>query len=91
MGCELQVPMCFLGFRNQTELPEVYAMTDVMVLPSGAETWGLVVNEARDPNYADDRVPNEQRRGKQDEHSDPDDQGRAGPPPDGRRGLQSKA
>ncbi|MEK7608640.1 MAG: glycosyltransferase family 4 protein [Patescibacteria group bacterium] len=37
----------FLGFRNQTELPECYAMADIFVLPSGiGETWGLVVNEA---------------------------------------------
>ena len=37
----------FLGFRNQSELPEVYASADVLVLPSdGLETWGLVVNEA---------------------------------------------
>lgn len=41
------VPLIFLGFRNQTELPEAYATADVMVLPSeGSETWGLVVNEA---------------------------------------------
>jgi len=44
---ECNVPVVFLGFRNQTELPEAYAMADVMVLPSdGSETWGLVVNEA---------------------------------------------
>ncbi|TAJ87532.1 glycosyltransferase family 4 protein [Reyranella sp.] len=37
----------FLGFVNQSRLPEVYAAADVLVLPSGAEeTWGLVVNEA---------------------------------------------
>ena len=37
----------FAGFRNQTELPAFYAMSDVFVLPSGdGETWGLVVNEA---------------------------------------------
>jgi glycosyltransferase involved in cell wall biosynthesis len=36
----------FLGFRNQRELPACYAMADVFVLPSGAEAWGLVVNEA---------------------------------------------
>jgi glycosyltransferase involved in cell wall biosynthesis len=35
-----------LGFRNQTELPEIYGATDVLVLPSDLETWGLVVNEA---------------------------------------------
>lgn len=37
----------FVGFRNQSELPAVYAAADVLVLPSnGQETWGLVVNEA---------------------------------------------
>lgn len=36
----------FAGFKNQTELPAVYAGADVLVLPSNAgETWGLVVNE----------------------------------------------
>jgi len=37
----------FLGFKNQTELPEYYTIADIFVLPSGVgETWGLVVNEA---------------------------------------------
>ena len=37
----------FVGFKNQTELPQYYAMADIFVLPSGiGETWGLVVNEA---------------------------------------------
>ena len=37
----------FLGFKNQTEMPEVYAISDIFVLPSGTgETWGLAVNEA---------------------------------------------
>jgi glycosyltransferase involved in cell wall biosynthesis len=34
------------GFVNQTELPAYYHAADVLVLPSEAETWGLVVNEA---------------------------------------------
>jgi glycosyltransferase involved in cell wall biosynthesis len=38
-------PASFAGFRNQTELPAVYAAANVLVLP-GDETWGLVVNEA---------------------------------------------
>lgn len=43
----LAVPVLFLGFRNQSQLPEIYAAADALVLPStGAETWGLVVNEA---------------------------------------------
>ncbi|MDW8311094.1 MAG: glycosyltransferase, partial [Verrucomicrobiales bacterium] len=36
----------FAGFKNQSELPACYAAADVLVLPSGSETWGLVVNEA---------------------------------------------
>jgi glycosyltransferase involved in cell wall biosynthesis len=37
----------FLGFVNQSKLPEVYAAADVVCLPSaGDETWGLVINEA---------------------------------------------
>lgn len=35
----------FLGFRNQTELPALYDLCDVFVLPSVNEAWGLVVNE----------------------------------------------
>src|SRR5205814_7891416 len=33
------------GFRNQSELPDYYGVADVVVLPSGSDTWGLVVNE----------------------------------------------
>ncbi len=41
------VPTLFHGFVNQSEMPAVYAASDVMVLPSdGLETWGLAVNEA---------------------------------------------
>jgi glycosyltransferase involved in cell wall biosynthesis len=36
----------FAGFKNQSELPAIYAAADVLVLPSESETWGLVVNEA---------------------------------------------
>jgi glycosyltransferase involved in cell wall biosynthesis len=36
-----------LGFCNQSKMPQVYAVADVLVLPSdGRETWGLVANEA---------------------------------------------
>ena len=34
------------GFVNQAELPSYYHAADVLVLPSQAEPWGLVVNEA---------------------------------------------
>jgi len=36
----------FLGFVNQSALPGVYAASDVLLLPSGYEPFGLVVNEA---------------------------------------------
>jgi glycosyltransferase involved in cell wall biosynthesis len=40
-------PVTFAGFRNQTAMPEAYAIADVLVLPSDRrETWGLAVNEA---------------------------------------------
>ena len=43
----LHVPVEFVGFKNQSELPRYYAAADVVVLPSNSqETWGLVINEA---------------------------------------------
>ncbi len=36
----------FFGFRNQSELPTLYDLCDVFVLPSILEPWGLAVNEA---------------------------------------------
>jgi glycosyltransferase involved in cell wall biosynthesis len=41
-----QVPLHMLGFRNQSEMPAAYAASDMVVLPSDSETWGLVANEA---------------------------------------------
>lgn len=37
-----------MEFKNQSEMPEVYRLADVLILPSQGpeETWGLVVNEA---------------------------------------------
>jgi glycosyltransferase involved in cell wall biosynthesis len=36
----------FLGFQNQTMMPVVYRIGDVIVLPSRlGETWGLAINE----------------------------------------------
>jgi glycosyltransferase involved in cell wall biosynthesis len=49
----------FLGFVNQSELPETYTASDVFVLPSEYEPFGLVVNEAmlcRCPVIVSDRV-----------------------------------
>jgi glycosyltransferase involved in cell wall biosynthesis len=38
--------VAFAGFVNQTELPKLYAASDIFVLPSENEPWGLAVNEA---------------------------------------------
>lgn len=49
----------FLGFRNQSELPALYDLGDLFVLPSEREPWGLVVNEAMNagkPVVVSDRV-----------------------------------
>jgi glycosyltransferase involved in cell wall biosynthesis len=49
----------FIGFRNQSELPALYDLSDVFVLPSEHEPWGLVVNEAMNagkPVVVSDRV-----------------------------------
>ncbi len=36
----------WLGFTNQSEIPEILNAADLFVLASDEETWGLVVNEA---------------------------------------------
>ena len=36
----------FLGFVNQSQLPAVYTASDLMVLPSEYDAFGVVVNEA---------------------------------------------
>jgi len=36
----------FVGFQNQSILPQYFALADVFVLPSRHEPWGLIVNEA---------------------------------------------
>jgi glycosyltransferase involved in cell wall biosynthesis len=49
----------FLGFRNQTELPALFDLCDVFVIPSNFEPWGLIVNEVMNagrPIIASDRV-----------------------------------
>lgn len=35
-----------LGFQNQSELPALYDLCDLLVVPSFDEPWGMVVNEA---------------------------------------------
>lgn len=49
----------FLGFRNQTELPGLYAASDLMCVPSHRETFAMVVPEAMHagrPAVVSDRV-----------------------------------
>jgi glycosyltransferase involved in cell wall biosynthesis len=36
----------FLGFQNLSSLSQYYHASDLLILPSRSETWGLVVNEA---------------------------------------------
>jgi glycosyltransferase involved in cell wall biosynthesis len=46
-AAHLKIALHHLGFCNQSEMPAVYAASDILVLPSdGRETWGLVANEA---------------------------------------------
>lgn len=35
-----------VGFRNQSELPRLFDLSSVFVLPSRHEAWGLITNEA---------------------------------------------
>jgi glycosyltransferase involved in cell wall biosynthesis len=49
----------FLGFVNQSQLPSIYTASDLLVLPSEYEPFGVVVNEASCcgcPVIASDRV-----------------------------------
>lgn len=36
----------FIGFVNQSQLPSIYRSSDLFILPSGYEPFGVVVNEA---------------------------------------------
>ncbi len=36
----------FAGFRNQSELPRIFDLSTIFVLPSRHEAWGLITNEA---------------------------------------------
>ncbi|MFN3523666.1 MAG: glycosyltransferase family 4 protein [Phenylobacterium sp.] len=45
-AARLATPLHLLGFQNQSAMPAVYGASDVLVLPSASETWGLVCNEA---------------------------------------------
>lgn len=39
-------PPLFAGFLNQTELPPALGASDIFILPSDNEPWGLIINEA---------------------------------------------
>lgn len=41
-----------LGFRNQSELPPLFDLCDVFILPSIHEPWGLIVNEVMNASRA---------------------------------------
>ena len=36
----------FLDFQNQSDMPLIYRIANVFILPSQSETWGLAINEA---------------------------------------------
>jgi len=46
LASELKVNIRFLGFMNQKTIPKYYWISDVLVLPSDYEPWGLSINEA---------------------------------------------
>jgi glycosyltransferase involved in cell wall biosynthesis len=41
-----RVQIRLVGFQNQKVISRYYCASDLLVLPSSSETWGLVVNEA---------------------------------------------
>jgi glycosyltransferase involved in cell wall biosynthesis len=41
-----------LGFKNQSELPSLFDLCDVFILPSIHEQWGLIVNEVMNAGCA---------------------------------------
>ncbi len=43
---DCSLPITFAGFRQNHELPALYAASDFFVLPSREEPWGIVVAEA---------------------------------------------
>ena len=46
LTAQLDAPIRFAGFLNQTEMAAAYTACDAVVVPSDWETWGLIVNEA---------------------------------------------
>jgi glycosyltransferase involved in cell wall biosynthesis len=43
---DLRSRVQFLGFRQPSSLPKIFAEADIFVLPSRHDGWGVVVNEA---------------------------------------------
>ena len=43
---QLELDITFVGFVNQSRMPALYHASDVFVLPSEDEPWGLAINEA---------------------------------------------
>ncbi len=46
LSVENRLPVTFLGFRENHEIPPLLAAADFFVLPSHREPWGIVVSEA---------------------------------------------
>ncbi len=48
LGQSLKDRIIFMDFQNQSVIPDIYKMADVVALPSQGpgETWGLAINEA---------------------------------------------
>ncbi|MCX7121766.1 MAG: glycosyltransferase family 4 protein, partial [Gammaproteobacteria bacterium] len=42
----------FLGFKNQSELPDYFSVADIFVSPAIHENWGLIVNEVMNAECA---------------------------------------
>jgi len=41
-----------LGFKNQSQMPAIYDLCDLFVLPSSFEPWGLAINEVMNAGKA---------------------------------------
>ena len=50
--CGLHEKVRLLGFKNQTELPNYFALCDLFVLPSQKEPFGLIINEVMNASKA---------------------------------------
>jgi len=57
--CKNNRKIIFLDFQNQTMMPLVYRLGDILIMPSIKETWGLAISEAMAcgrPVMASDKV-----------------------------------